>query len=98
MGDFIKNPITITLTVMVIAVILGIVVFVVGIKTNGYVPYTDVVYCDGEQVASVTADTHLSAAHPRVDGDWVVWYEGSARLQIRISHCQSIVIVQIPIT
>jgi hypothetical protein len=57
-----------------------------------YVPYTEIVYCDGEEIAIITAQTKLSAAHPHVDGDWLVWYKGKWRSQIRISHCQSVII------
>ena len=57
-----------------------------------YVPYTEVIFCDGEEIAIITAQTKLSAAHPHVDGDWLVWYEGKARTQIQISHCQSVTI------
>jgi hypothetical protein len=62
-----------------------------------YVPYTEIVYCDGEEIAIITAQTKLSAAHPHVDGDWVVWYKGKWRSQIRISHCQSVIIRPVPV-
>jgi hypothetical protein len=64
---------------------------------ESYVPYTEIVYCNGEEIVRVTAKSRLNAAHPHIDGDWVVWYEGKARSQVRVSHCQSIIIRPVPV-
>ncbi len=75
-----------------VAVGLGGIYYAVQLIQKPYVPYTEIVYCDGKEIAKVTARTQFSASHPHVDGDWVVWYKGNTRTQFRVSHCQSVVI------
>ncbi len=75
-----------------VVVTLGVVYAAFKWGYKDYVPYTEIVYCDGEEIAIITAQTKLSAAHPHVDGDWLVWYKGKWRSQVRISQCQSVTI------
>lgn len=62
-----------------------------------YNPVVKVIYCDGEELAQVRPISGSGPSQPRIDDDWIYWYENGTRTQLRIDRCQNLTITATPI-